>query len=144
MPTRSRFPAAQHDRGTVGPGGLVTTLYGSGPTISDPLATTVQTPTGGPVSITEHPIIDETKVIAEDRERLRGAGRQAAGPQWHEGRQCRPPEVQPGPQPRAGIFAAGSPSSQAVTCNTSVPLDDLEQTVTAGASSLSHNAATDT
>lgn len=42
------------------------------------------------------------------------------------------------------IFAAGSPSSQPVTCDTSVPYDGVEQTVTAGGSSLSYHPASDT
>lgn len=42
------------------------------------------------------------------------------------------------------IFAAGSPSSQSVTCDTSVPYDGVEQTVTVGGSSLSYDAASDT
>lgn len=42
------------------------------------------------------------------------------------------------------IFAAGSPSSQPVTCDTSAPYDGVDQTVTAGASSLSYNATSDT
>jgi uncharacterized repeat protein (TIGR02059 family) len=42
------------------------------------------------------------------------------------------------------IFAAGSPSSQPVACDTSAPLDGIEQTVTAGGSSLTYDAATDT
>lgn len=42
------------------------------------------------------------------------------------------------------IFAAGSPSSRAVSCTTSDPYDEIEQTVTAGKSSLQYTAATDT
>jgi Concanavalin A-like lectin/glucanases superfamily len=41
------------------------------------------------------------------------------------------------------IFAAGSPSSHQVSCTTSDPLDTVEQTVTAGGSSLSYDATTD-
>lgn len=41
------------------------------------------------------------------------------------------------------IFTAGSPASQRVTCNTSSPLDLIEQTVTAGASSLAYSKAAD-
>lgn len=43
-----------------------------------------------------------------------------------------------------GIFAAGSPSSRTTTCDTSAPVDDVEETVTAGSSSLQYDAATDT
>jgi hypothetical protein len=46
--------------GTVAPGGSVTTFYGDGPTVSDPLATTVKLPNGGTATITEQPIADET------------------------------------------------------------------------------------
>jgi hypothetical protein len=42
------------------------------------------------------------------------------------------------------IFATGSPSSQEIACSSSAPVGDIEQTVTAGASSLSYDAATDT
>lgn len=42
------------------------------------------------------------------------------------------------------IFAAGSPSSQQVGCNTASPIDDIEATVSAGASSLTYDAASDT
>jgi uncharacterized delta-60 repeat protein len=38
------------------------------------------------------------------------------------------------------IFAAGYPTSQQIACNTSAPLDDIEQTVTAGSSSLAYDA----
>jgi hypothetical protein len=38
------------------------------------------------------------------------------------------------------IFAAGSPSSRPVDCTTSAPLDAIEETVTAGGSSLSYDA----
>lgn len=41
------------------------------------------------------------------------------------------------------IFAVGSPSSGPVTCNSSDPASDLTETVTAGGSSLSYDAATD-
>jgi hypothetical protein len=41
------------------------------------------------------------------------------------------------------IFGAGSPGSQRVTCNTSSPIDEVEQTVNAGASSLSYSPAAD-
>jgi hypothetical protein len=43
-----------------------------------------------------------------------------------------------------GILAAGSPSSQQVGCNSSAPLDEIEQTSTAGGSSLQYDALTDT
>lgn len=38
------------------------------------------------------------------------------------------------------IFAPGSPASRQVTCTTAAPLDDVEQTVTAGGSSLTYDA----
>ena len=41
------------------------------------------------------------------------------------------------------IFAAGYPRSERIECNTSASLDDVEQTVTAGGSSLSYDAASD-
>ena len=42
------------------------------------------------------------------------------------------------------IFAAGYPVSQQIACSDGAPLIDIEQTVTAGGSSLSYDAATDT
>jgi len=42
------------------------------------------------------------------------------------------------------IFAAGYPSSVLINCDTGAPQDVIEVTVTAGNSSLSYNAATDT
>jgi hypothetical protein len=42
-----------------------------------------------------------------------------------------------------GIFAAGSPSSGPVVCNSSDPATDLTETVTAGGSSLSYDPTTD-
>lgn len=42
-----------------------------------------------------------------------------------------------------GIFAPGSPSSGLIACNSSDPAVDLEETVTAGGSSLSYNPVTD-
>lgn len=41
------------------------------------------------------------------------------------------------------IFTAGSPASQRVACDTSAPLDAIEETVTAGSSSLRYDAGTD-
>jgi hypothetical protein len=41
------------------------------------------------------------------------------------------------------IFAAGYPLSQAIACNFSGGTSDIEETVTAGASSLSYDAMTD-
>jgi hypothetical protein len=41
------------------------------------------------------------------------------------------------------IVAFGYPASYGVDCNTSAPLDTVEQTVTAGASSLSYDAEVD-
>jgi hypothetical protein len=40
------------------------------------------------------------------------------------------------------IFAVGSPTSQTITCSASAVVDEVEETVTAGASSLSYNSAT--
>jgi hypothetical protein len=42
------------------------------------------------------------------------------------------------------ILASGSPSSQGISCSTSAPVDDIEETVTAGGSSLSYDVATNT
>jgi Tol biopolymer transport system component len=42
------------------------------------------------------------------------------------------------------IFATGYPASRRIACDTSVGLDLLEETVTAGSSGLSYDAATDT
>ncbi|WP_432976562.1 PxKF domain-containing protein [Dactylosporangium sp. CA-233914] len=42
------------------------------------------------------------------------------------------------------IFPAGYPASQQVTCDTGAPVDVVEQTVTAGGSSLSYSPDTDT
>ena len=42
------------------------------------------------------------------------------------------------------IFAAGYPVSQQIACSDGAPLSDIEETVTAGGSSLSYDAATDT
>ena len=41
------------------------------------------------------------------------------------------------------ILAAGSPASQQIACDSSAPVDDIEQTVTAGNSSLSYDPASD-
>jgi Concanavalin A-like lectin/glucanases superfamily len=41
------------------------------------------------------------------------------------------------------VLAAGSPGSQAVSCNDSASLDTVEQTATAGGSSLAYDAASD-
>jgi hypothetical protein len=41
------------------------------------------------------------------------------------------------------IFADGHPKSQVITCDSASPQDGIEETVTAGASSLSYDAATD-
>src|SRR5262249_57138183 len=40
------------------------------------------------------------------------------------------------------IFAAGSPASQLVDCNTEAPLNSIEATDTAGGSSLSYDSTT--
>jgi hypothetical protein len=42
------------------------------------------------------------------------------------------------------ILASGSPSSQTIGCSSGAAVDDIEETVTAGSSSLSYDAATDT
>ena len=42
-----------------------------------------------------------------------------------------------------GIFAAGYPKSQPISCSTSATYDAIEETVTAGSSSLSYDATTD-
>jgi hypothetical protein len=39
------------------------------------------------------------------------------------------------------IFIAGSPSSQKITCDSSAPVEDVDQTVSAGSSSLSFDAS---
>lgn len=41
------------------------------------------------------------------------------------------------------IFATGYPKSQAIVCSSATSADDLEQTLTAGSSSLSYDATTD-
>lgn len=41
------------------------------------------------------------------------------------------------------IFVAGYPKSQAIACDSAAPVDGIEQTVTAGGSSLQYNALTD-
>jgi|1186.fasta_scaffold16415_2 hypothetical protein len=41
-----------------------------------------------------------------------------------------------------GIMAVGSPASQAVACGSTAPIDAIEETVTAGASSLQYDAIT--
>jgi hypothetical protein len=40
------------------------------------------------------------------------------------------------------IFAAGYPKSQMIACDSTDPVDDIEQTVTAGSSSLSYDPLT--
>lgn len=42
------------------------------------------------------------------------------------------------------IFAAGYPASMQIGCSEDMPVNDIEETVTAGASSLSYDPATDT
>jgi FG-GAP repeat/HYR domain len=42
------------------------------------------------------------------------------------------------------IFAAGAPASQQIACSDGAPASEIEQTVTAGGSSLSYDAASDT
>ena len=41
------------------------------------------------------------------------------------------------------IFAAGYPVSQQITCSDGAPVSEIEETVTAGNSSISYNAAPD-
>ena len=41
------------------------------------------------------------------------------------------------------IFAAGYPKSEEIACNSTVLVDGIEETVTAGSSSLSYNPSTD-
>jgi hypothetical protein len=41
------------------------------------------------------------------------------------------------------IFATGHPQSRAIACNTSAPIDGVEETVTAGSSSLSYDSSVD-
>lgn len=41
------------------------------------------------------------------------------------------------------IFAVGYPASQQIACTTGALLDDIEQTVTAGSSSLSYDPVSD-
>jgi len=41
------------------------------------------------------------------------------------------------------IFAAGYPKSQVITCDSTAPVDGVEETVAAGSSSLSYDASTD-
>src|SRR6266508_2175351 len=41
------------------------------------------------------------------------------------------------------IFAAGYPKSQVITCDSTAPVDGIEETVAAGSSSLSYDASTD-
>ena len=42
------------------------------------------------------------------------------------------------------IFASGYPKVQQVACGSGAPIDEVEQTVTAGASGLSYDGATNT
>jgi hypothetical protein len=42
-----------------------------------------------------------------------------------------------------GIFAAGYPASVAIACSTSLPVDAIEETVTAGSSSLTYDPTSD-
>jgi len=41
------------------------------------------------------------------------------------------------------IFATSYPKSQMISCDTSAPLDEIDETVTAGQSSLSYDATAD-
>ena len=42
------------------------------------------------------------------------------------------------------VFETGFPKSQVIGCDSGAPVDDLEETVTAGSSSLSYAAGSDT
>jgi hypothetical protein len=55
-----------------------------------------------------------------------------------------PVKFSPGGYRGRNTFAADPSSSQQIGCSTSAPLNDIEQTVTAGGSSLSFDAASDT
>jgi hypothetical protein len=41
------------------------------------------------------------------------------------------------------VFAAGYPKSQQISCDSAAPVDGIEETVTAGSSSLSYDPTTD-
>ena len=41
------------------------------------------------------------------------------------------------------IFATGYPASQQIVCDSNAPIDDVEQTATAGSSNLSYDATID-
>lgn len=71
------------------------------------------------------------------------ASEQPPDDQCREGRECRAREVQP--QRRSGVrhLRRQHPKSQAMTYDATSPLDTAEETVTAGASSLSYDATTD-
>lgn len=226
----------------VAPDGQATTFYGDGPTDSDPLATTIEVPPGGPVTITEQPLTDATNpgytffgqqvlITAPDavdaahpllitfdlHASLIPAGEDAqsiailrndvpvpvcaaiapssavASPptcvwqridqpdggvkitvatlqasRWNFGRAepidfngfgppvggapirngmksggAVPLKFSLGGNRGTAIFVAGSPSSQAVTCDTEDPFDEVELTVAVGGSSLNYNAASD-
>ena len=43
-----------------------------------------------------------------------------------------------------GIFAAGYPKSQTIACDSTAPVDGIEETMTAGGSSLSYDATSNT
>jgi hypothetical protein len=60
-----------------------------------------------------------------------------------KGGQAIPVEFSLGGNQGLDIFAAGYPTSQQIACDSSAPLDDVEQTVPAGSSSLSYDATTD-
>lgn len=42
------------------------------------------------------------------------------------------------------VFATGYPKTQQLACDSSAPVDGIEQTASAGASTLSYDAASDT
>ena len=57
--------------------------------------------------------------------------------------QAIPVKVSLGGDQGLNIFAAGYPKSEPITCGSNVLVDGIEQTVTAGSSSLSYNAGND-
>jgi hypothetical protein len=57
-------------------------------------------------------------------------------------RQGKKAEVQPWRQPRAEHFRGRLSGSQTIACDSSAPVDGIEETASAGASGLSYDAAT--
>ena len=60
-----------------------------------------------------------------------------------KGGQAVPVEFSLGGNRGLDVFASGYPLSQQMSCDTAAPIDDVEQTVAAGASSLSYDTSTD-